>query len=132
MPIDLVKKRAAIQADHEGKQQFDRMYWQPLAEAGDKLADRPVAFQCDDEIVAIGDDVAAIYAGLEKFAETILPAWEKIVNEPLKAMAVSKVKRLLAGPQPDELRLGTQVWNCCLAALKEVGVQVCVSDGSQD
>jgi hypothetical protein len=128
--IDLKAKRAEIAQRHQNLQEFND-YWAARAKDGDKIAERPVAFICDDEIVAIGDDVAAIFAGLAKFVAEKGAEFDAAAGEPAKLMAIAKAKKALASPPPAEIRVSAQVWNSYLWALAEVGIQVATSDGSK-
>jgi hypothetical protein len=129
MAVDLLKKRADIAQRHANLEEFNDFY-KELAKDGDKITDRIIAFQCDDEIVFVGPDVKAVRDAAAKFQKDVAPLWQKATNEPLKAMAVARITKLLAAEQGTELRLATQAFNAVVAGLSEVGEQFSVSDGA--
>lgn len=129
--MSLTKKRDELIAEHKAMEKYDP-HWKALAEKGDLISERPIAFVCNDEIVVVGDCVDKILEGLKRFKMT----WdakseerdERMAREPSFAHAVSKVDRLL-DQNPAEIRVPQQVWNGIVLSLAEVGILVCLSDG---
>lgn len=131
--MDLASKRAKVIADHQAQERFDP-HWKAEADKGRKLSERPVALLCDDEVVVLGDCIAKVAAGLQKFKELVAanaPAWEeRRKKEPSVAQAFNKIDRFLASNTSGELRLSQKDWNALLFGLNEADVHVVLTDGS--
>ena len=119
--MTLQEKRAKIAEDHKAQAKYDP-HWQAEAKAGRCITKRPVAFKCDDEIVVIGDDVAVIVAAVKKFkakADADPSYAERAKSDGQMAYTISRVDKFLATPAGPEIRVGTQVWNALLHAMRE-------------
>lgn len=124
--MSIEKKREALVADHKAMEKYDP-YWKTLAEKGDRIGDRPVAFLCDDEVVIVGACVAKVTAGLAEFLGRGDEYVDRTAREPAVAQAMSKARKYVDAT--DEIRVPQQVWNALAFALGEVGLKVVLTDG---
>lgn len=127
--MDLLKKRAAVVAEHAAMEKYDPAW------KGTGLSTRPVAFVCDDEVYVVGECVAKVHRGLREFADRFGPAYDDEKRRPgwkYQLIAMDKCRKFLAEhPDPPEaIRVPQYVWNSYLFALGEVGVQVVTTDGT--
>lgn len=129
MTIDLKAKRTALVARAKNLEEMND-YWRDQAAKGNKISDRLIVFQCDDELVVLAEDVPTITAALTKFDAEVAPGWADSL-EPAVRLCLKNVARYLAKP-PSELRVQGQVWNCYNMALTAVGVQVSITDGTKE
>lgn len=128
--MNLLEKRAALIAEHQAMEKYEP-HWKALAEKGDQLSERPIAFLCDDEVVVVGDCVEKILDGLLAFMERADDYQDRAKREPAVAQALAKCGRAVGAAVPEEIRVGQQIWNAYLFGLNEVGVKVVLTDGSK-
>jgi len=127
--MDLLKERARIIVEHEAMERY-HPYWRELAEKGDRISERPIAFVCDDEVVVVGDDVQRVYDGLQAFADRAAEYVHRRKVDGLLNAALNRVTKTLDADVPNEIRVSTQVWNSYLYALDLVETPIVLADGS--
>ena len=131
---DLKAKREGIVAEHKAIEKHDphhRAEAEKVRAAGrPTLSERPIAFQCDDEVVVVGECVGVVVAAAAKFVGRADEYEERAKFEPVVAMALKVCRRVAeSSVATSELRLTQQHWNCLMFGLTEVGVQCVLTDG---
>jgi len=133
--MDLNKRREDIITEHKAQEKYDP-YWKAEAEKGRKISERPVAFQCDDEVVLVGECVPKVMTALSQFVIAHGDAYKSLDTAPPehhKRYGVAKAVSLLGrhGEEgPHELRVPQQAWNGLLFCLETMGVDVVLADGT--
>lgn len=129
-PETLAERRAAVLTEHAAQEKYDP-FWAAEAKAGRPLADRPVAFLCDDEVVVVGGCVPKVMAGVRAFLDRADEYGERAAREPSLRHALGTCRKIADRHADDgpELRLPSQWWNAVTYALGESGVLCCVAQG---
>lgn len=130
--MDLIKRREEIIAEHTAQQKY-HPHWKTEASAGRLIAERPIAFICDDEVVVLGEDVAKVLAGIKQFVEKHGSEFDDPTIQAAKMHdfnCLKRCKKLLAAPPNGDLRVSQNVWNAYAFGLGEVGVFVVLTDGT--
>lgn len=139
--MKLLEKRRSIIDDHISQQKIEETHWAKEAKSiraeGSKrlpIAERPIAFICDDEIVVGGDCVGKVMDGLKKFVamskDHSHPIQKRRGAEAAVNNAIVKAEKLTSGEVPKELRVSQQTWNSINFCLAEVGIDCVLADGS--
>lgn len=123
---DLLKLRDKVLSEHAAQEKYDP-HWVAEAKEGRRLSDRPVAFQCDDEVVVKGPCADKVRAALAAFAAREGEFADRLLVEPWLRQAFAVAKKF--ANRTDDLVFTSQQWNGAAYALAESKLLVALADG---